>query len=91
MSDITCSPSSPDHQGSWQYLDISGPNISWPQDGRRRVLLVAINMPGYYSLAVRILALVAAQTGDLASQVSIRYVEVDNTENMADLAVRLAA
>ena len=91
MFDHTCSPSIPDSQESWQYLDISGPNVSWPQDERKRVLLVAINMPGYYSLAVRILALVAAQKSDLADQLSIRYVEVDNTENMADLAVRLAA
>lgn len=79
------------HGNSRQYLDISAPQADWPlETDRRRVLLVAVNMPGYYSLAVRLLALVVASS-DLAARVDIRYLEADNTANLPELAARLAA
>ncbi len=90
MSNVPCH--SAQTKDSWRHLDISAPQATWPhQAGRRRVLLVAVNMPGYYSLAVRILALVVAGDEDLAAQVDIRYLEADNTADLAELAGRVAA
>ncbi|NQS71478.1 MAG: hypothetical protein HQQ73_04900, partial [Desulfobulbaceae bacterium] len=88
-----------DQYKSWQHLNLSGQlGNPWPKGGQRgqndqkqrRVLLVAVNMPGYYSLAVRILALVVAQNPALASQVNIRYVEFDNSADMQEVAGLLA-
>lgn len=76
-----------------QHLDLSHEDAVWAlnqADSRRRVLLVALNMPGYYSLAVRLLALVVAQDSSLAAQVDIRYVEADNNADLVKLAERLA-
>lgn len=85
------SRSSTSHGSSRQYLDISAPQADWPREaGRCRVLLVAVNMPGYYSLAVRLLALVVAGS-ELAARVDIRYLEADNTTDLPELAARLAA
>lgn len=89
-----------DQNRSWQHLNLSGQlGNPWPKgrqrgqndQKQRRVLLVAVNMPGYYSLAVRILALVVAQNPALASQVDIRYVELDNNADMQGAASLLAA
>ncbi len=89
-------------QVNWQHLDLSSENAAWPSERagvpdspdvqypRRRVLLVALNMPGYYSLAVRLLALVVAQDSTLAAQMDIRYVEADNSVDIARFAERLA-
>ena len=60
------------------YLELSEDKGSWPlsEDGRVRVLLVSVNIPGYYSMAVRILALMAASSG-LDSRYDVRYFELD--------------
>ncbi len=81
------------NQANWRHLDLSQESAVWPfkqADHRRRVLLVALNMPGYYSLAVRLLALVVAQESSLAAEVDIRYVEADNNADLAKLAERLS-
>ena len=73
------------------HLELARPDAPWPADGRRRVLLAAVNMPGYYSLAVRLLALTVAESADLASRIDIRFLEAENTADMADLAGHIAA
>ena len=82
-----CQPSQ-----SWQHLEIASDD-EWPllvNSTKRRVLLVAVNMPGYYSLAVRLLSLITAQDPRLAPQLDIRYVEVDNTMAMPHFAKQIA-
>ncbi len=58
-------------------------------DGRIRILLVALNIPGYYSLPVRILSLVAAEAPALAGW-DCRYVEAEVFFPTAPLAERIA-
>src|SRR4030042_1671255 len=58
----------------------------WPRtDPKTRVLLVAINMPGYYSLPVRILSLLPAQSKDLDAGFDVRYVETTNKDDIRPL------
>ena len=77
---------------SWKHLELASPEAAWEDTpGRKRLLLLAVNMPGYYSLAVRILALGLAQNEPLARQLEVRYLEVDNTEDLVALAGHLAA
>jgi len=72
---------------NWQHLDLAQDPEAWEKpDDRTRVLLVAINMPGHYSLPVRILALMANQSQDLIAKYDVRYLEFLNKENPADIA-----
>lgn len=55
----------------------------WPRDGaRHRVLLVSLNVPGYYSLPARILALMAARSDDLRRRYDVRYAEWEQDEGV---------
>ena len=45
-----------------------------------RVLFVGINSPGYYSLAIRNLAMVATQTAELRKRFQVFYVEWDRSD-----------
>lgn len=54
-------------------------NTPWEADGQRiKGLLVAINIPGYYSLPVRILTLRAMSDATLNQHFDIRFIEWDN-------------
>lgn len=62
---------------SRQHLEIKEHDPSqWQLDDRKKnVLLIALNMPGYYSLPVRILSLMASQSEQLGSRFNVRYME----------------
>jgi radical SAM superfamily enzyme YgiQ (UPF0313 family) len=62
---------------NWLHLEIKDTNPSrWQLDnGKDNVLLIALNMPGYYSLPVRILSLLAGQSAQLVSRFNVRYTE----------------
>ncbi|MCL7488341.1 MAG: radical SAM protein [Desulfobulbaceae bacterium] len=62
---------------NWQHLEIKDSDPSqWLLDkAKENVLLVALNMPGYYSLPVRILSLLAGQSDELGSRFNVRYME----------------
>ncbi len=73
----------------YTYLELAPKKGSWPlaeEDGRVRVLLLAVNIPGYYSMAVRILALMAAKADPVNSRYDVRYFEMDNNEDPEILA-----
>ena len=78
---------SKDNNRDWQHLDLTRGPDAWEADtDRTRVLLVAINMPGHYSLPVRILALMANQSPDLSTKYDTRYMEFLNSDDQADIA-----
>ncbi|MBU0730131.1 MAG: cobalamin-dependent protein [Proteobacteria bacterium] len=69
-----------------QYLEINRNNPQWQSArDKTRVLLIAINVPGYYSLPVRILSLVVSREKILEG-FSIRFLEAANNEASDDLA-----
>lgn len=57
-------------------------------DGRTRVLLLSINVPGYYSLPIRILSLLTHEK--LESQVDARYFEVTLDESESAVENQIA-
>ena len=57
-------------------LELS-PASAWESDDRRRVLLVAVNVPGYYSLPVRLLSLRAMSDAAIREQYDVRYIECE--------------
>ncbi|GAB4338337.1 MAG: hypothetical protein Kow0089_10210 [Desulfobulbaceae bacterium] len=59
------------------HLEIRGTDpAQWRLAGdRSNVLLIALNMPGYYSLPVRILSLLAETTPGLAARFNVRFTE----------------
>jgi len=64
-------------------LDLEGmPPI---KEGRELVLLVAVNIPGYYSLPVRLLALLANTTAPINQRYDVRFVEHESERNWYDL------
>ncbi|MEZ4599671.1 MAG: radical SAM protein [Syntrophotaleaceae bacterium] len=70
----------------WTWLELDPTQPNWAKaSGKHRLLLVAINMPGYYSLPVRILALLGHQTEELLDRYDCRYVEIDNTQPLEPL------
>jgi radical SAM superfamily enzyme YgiQ (UPF0313 family) len=74
----------------WTWLELDPAQPHWPgASGRHRLLLVAINMPGYYSLPVRILALLGHQTEDVRARYDCRYVEIDNNQPLEPLLERI--
>jgi len=77
---------------NWQWLELAaGPKRShWAFGGKKRVLHIAINMPGYYSLPVRILSLMAAQDDELSAYFDSRYVEIQNCDPLEPLQESLA-
>ena len=67
---------------NWKHLELDWDGAAWPAEGTKaRVLLVAINVPGYYSLPVRILSLVANQSRALIERFETRYVELKNNDD----------
>jgi radical SAM superfamily enzyme YgiQ (UPF0313 family) len=72
-------------------LELTAPHGWWAdQEGRTRVLLVGVNMPGYYSLPVRILSLLVLADGGLRARYDVRYVEIDNQPGDGSLLQALA-
>ena len=62
---------------NWQHLEIKNNDPSqWQLDGgKENVLMIALNMPGYYSLPVRILSLLTSQSEQLSSRFNVRFIE----------------
>jgi len=56
------------------------------ESNKTRVILIALNVPGYYSLAVRILLLLACKDKKISKRFDIRFIEVDVDENLNDLS-----
>lgn len=56
------------------------------ESNKTRVLLIALNVPGYYSLPVRILSLLARKDEKINERFDIRFIEVDVDENLNDLS-----
>jgi hypothetical protein len=70
------------HSADTQNLELEKHADAWPRHGGKgRVLLVGINVPGHYSLPIRILALVAGREEHLRQQFDTRYVEVEHFEH----------
>ena len=53
---------------------------------KTRVLLIALNLPGYYSLPVRILSLLAGNTEAISKKFDTRFIELDVVDNLNDLS-----
>lgn len=65
---------------------------AWPErPGATRVLLVALNVPGYYSLAVRLLALTAHTAPQLRDAVDVRFWEGHWRDDPAAVAAAVVA
>lgn len=74
---------------AYQFLELND-NAFWPRrDDRQRLLLLAINVPGYYSLAIRILGLLVASSPDLTTKFDVRFVEWDNCASPEFLVARI--
>ena len=54
------------------------PTSQWDADKKSKVLLVAINTPGYYSLPVRILSLRAMTDNAIRQRYDVRFIEWEN-------------
>lgn len=66
----------------YRFLELPVDTAAWPkQDSRRRSLLVSFNTPGYYSLAVRLLALTAHLSPSTNRAWDTRYAEADINED----------
>lgn len=78
-------------RGDMSHLDVSEPTArwGWTRGRRARVLLVAINYDGYYSLPIRILALAAATDEVLAKRFDVRYMEWGLAEGLDDYVRRI--
>jgi len=75
-----------DNINNWQHLDLAHEPGACEGNDRCRVLLVAINVPGHYSLPVRILALMANQSQELSTKFDVRYLEFLNNEDPVNIA-----
>lgn len=64
-------------------LDIA--RVPQPQNDKELVLLVAINVPGYYSLPVRLLALLANTTENIKRRYDVRFIEYEKDKDRKDL------
>ncbi len=81
-----------DSTTDYRLLDLSPAQAEWPRDpSRSRVLLIAFNVPGYYSLAVRILSLTAALCDATRNRADVRYLELDLDQDRTALLERLSA
>ena len=56
-----------------------------PENDKELVLLVGINIPGYYSLPVRLLALLANTTENIKRRYDVRFVEYETEKDWKDL------
>ncbi|MHB8844968.1 MAG: B12-binding domain-containing radical SAM protein [Nitrospirota bacterium] len=66
----------------YRFLELAVDAGAWPKhDSRRRSLLVSFNTPGYYSLAVRLLALTAHLSPTVNQAWDTRYTEADINED----------
>jgi uncharacterized radical SAM superfamily protein len=74
-------------------LDLNRLSAAALADGvqQTRVLFVAINSPGYYSLAIRNLALVTEGSPDLYGRFQVSYVEWDRSEPLASWMAKIMA
>lgn len=71
-----------DPNRDYRYLELAQDDLAWSQGNEQiRILLVAFNIPGYYSLAVRILSLTTALTDDVNEKNDVRYIELDLGED----------
>ncbi len=56
-----------------------------PKNDKELVLLVAINIPGYYSLPVRLLALLANTKENIKKKYDVRFIEYEREQDWRDL------
>ncbi len=76
----------------YQQIELAPDAGAWPaQDGRARALLISFNTPGYYSLAVRLLALTAHLSPSVNQAWDTRYAEADINEDWQALAAAITA
>ncbi|MFH2057841.1 MAG: radical SAM protein [Pseudomonadota bacterium] len=69
-------------ENDFKHLNINPDNPFWPVTGKTRVLIIAVNIPGYYSLPVRILALMIGQHKELKEKFDSRFIEFENSDNL---------
>lgn len=78
----------------YRFLELSPDAQAWPRhDERTRTLLVAFNVPGYYSLPVRVLSLTSALAGSIPERHDVRYIEIElgeSWERLLDAVVHWA-
>jgi hypothetical protein len=53
--------------------------------GKTRVTLVALNVPGYYSLPIRTFYLLIKQSNELRKNFDTRFIEMDVDQNANDI------
>lgn len=80
---------------NWQHLEIKDNDQSkWQlDDSKENVLLIALNMPGYYSLPVRILSLLTSTSDELGSLYNVRFMEGsirESTDRILDVISSMA-
>lgn len=76
----------------YRFLELPADAAAWPkQDDRGRSLLVSFNTPGYYSLAVRLLALTAHLSPTVNRTWDTRYAEADINEDSTALVNAIIA
>jgi len=64
------------------YLELTDDQPEWAETGtQNRVLIAGINIPGYYSLPIRILSLLASQSTKLKDHYDFRFVEWDMNDD----------
>ncbi len=51
-------------------------------EGKKRAVLVSLSVPGYYSIPVRLLALIAHRDAEASAKWDVRYAEWDNHEDI---------
>jgi radical SAM superfamily enzyme YgiQ (UPF0313 family) len=74
-----------------EFLELKPDSIEWKSnENQTRLLLVSINMPGYYSLPVRELSLISQQN-DFNERFDTRYVEQNNNVPIDELAESIEA
>jgi len=72
---------------SLTYLELSlKSNPETFENNKTRVLLIALNVPGYYSLPVRMLSLLGYKDEKISERFDIRFIEVDVDKNLNDLS-----
>lgn len=66
---------------TWDWIELNPSLTPWQsQPGKIKLIFVAINMPGYYSLPARILALLANTAEGIGDQFDCRFVEIENNQ-----------
>jgi radical SAM superfamily enzyme YgiQ (UPF0313 family) len=74
----------------YRFLELTPQTVAWPRrDGCSRVLLVAFNVPGYYSMAIRSLALTSTLCEETNGSHDVRYVEINVNDDREPLLERI--